>query len=785
MTPLPIPAPVVGGCQTPVMTVTATQLENYWPKHKDSCPRRWVFRSVKRLPTSMKGSSSFGDVMHKVIERYLRSDEKGTDPKTGQAVNLYPKDWDLGVDRFGKTGTRISLREQDNVRTLIQVAKDKGLLVRHQGREIEAPFKIMLPLGDGTAVLMDGHRDLVVRPNEVTDHKSSKDRRYKISKKRLLRDPQMLFYSLATWLEHKQRTGEELHEVRVTHVFFCKNPKDLHVQPVEGVISRKRLGCFYHRLVRVVKDMASLRGLVEAGSDHHTHEDYYVPHLPLPPSGIRACRTYGGCSYAGICSGTDDPVTHGMALDAANAARQEAERNETTARRPGSLFGAQTNPLQWKQNSVAGGGSIVSMFQDRLNARKAANTGTPVAAQVSANAPGAQAEIRKITQGAADQVFGTDALPPGHPLAPAPQVPPAAPAPPPSVPQAAPVPGAPEWAKAGCGACKGIGWDRKTCDPCRICKASARKREVPHPDDFVIENVGDGTIVWEPKDGINAVGGVTKLVPLEGPPPSAAPTPSQSTSATVSPAQTAPAGPSQPAPAVTSAAPTTPPPAQPAVASGPTATVTATPAPTTAPAAPRSTVSMSIPPAREEAAPTPPAPRPVTVPEPDSEEEESDEEESEGEEKPGDLPKKSRGGRPKGSKNKAKPVVVMTVPAGQATDSVAPTTFSLVAPKLENPQGFILAVNCAVRGFPTEQIVNLEALFKHYATLLASQEGVQNYFMINAFKRRDAMASIAHVVAAHVDGKVVIGFCDTPDMVTFVAALRPLANSEFFGGFSG
>jgi hypothetical protein len=273
--------------------LTATQLETFWREEKDSCRRRWWFKYVRRLPTVQRSGGAFGDVLHAVLERYLNADHRGVDPKTGFAVDLYPKGWDTPVDRYsGQFGALLSPVEANLIRSLISEALDRGLLYRPPNRMVEVHFEHALTLPSGRSALLRGDIDMIVPPDLVWDHKSHKSMKYARSKPKMKTSPQMLSYALALY-RGQEAAGVKLDGVHLKHLVFAK--EEGRVRETPGYATAEEILAFESKLKERADEMLDLK------AEKTTDEVW--PYVPGPEPKSRACLAYGGCPFAGICSG--------------------------------------------------------------------------------------------------------------------------------------------------------------------------------------------------------------------------------------------------------------------------------------------------------------------------------------------------------------------------------------------------------------------------------------------------------------------------------------------------
>lgn len=683
------------------LITSPSQLEDYWPEDQARCPRRWVLRSVLKLPTIQRHSAAFGDVAHKVIERYMRSDDRGYDIKTGEPLELYPGGWDQAEDRFGKKGDFISPVEAGTITKLVKQAIDTGALYRIPNRRIEEPYSFDLETPEGL-VKIHGYMDLCAiegKHGEHWDHKTHKRSAYALSNKKIAKSVQMLCGALALYIQ----SGCELVDVTLRHIAFIKERGKERLHKRQGrdpVVTEADLLVFASKLAEVCADMIRTRRAAEGVKDVRTIEG------PAPKS--RACTKYGPCDFIDVCKEGDAAISP----DQYRVQIQEArDRNQSLTNRAltagtktvsfcGVAIPTATVQLNLDQNRRL---PMASMFQDRL-AKMTAISGAGQAAAAGTAPPAQQAA----------------APAPKSPAAPAQQL--VKPTPP--VQQAAPKLDYP-WADANCGACKGkVPGLNKDGNPCRICDATAQKRGVLPSSAYIIVPDGKGGLIFEPK-------------PEDAP------------------AEIVPATPAQ---------------AQQAVQQ---IEESAQAAPVAGEAEEQDEDSADDEESEDEGAEEQaPAPQPAPAPAPKAQAQATNPDVG------GEAPRGP--GRPKGARNKPKPTGPVNPPlavAAQAVDSEAPLGFSVGLPEGFDPAkrtGMTLIVNAYMQTMGQEmKTVNLDTVFAHYASLLAQSQGVPNFYYLGAFRRRDALASHASEIAAHYDGKVIIGRTDSPDLLTFVSALRP------------
>lgn len=95
--------------------------------------------------------------------------------------------------------------------------------------------------------------------------------------------------------------------------------------------------------------------------------------------------------------------------------------------------------------------------------------------------------------------------------------------------------------------------------------------------------------------------------------------------------------------------------------------------------------------------------------------------------------------------------------------------------------GMNLFIGCSpAKGMAREQ-VQIEDVLLYYGNQLAAREEKQSYFELQAFARRDMLASVAKQIAEENTNKNVIAFGKSPDIDALLAALRPFATNVVEG----
>ena len=305
-----------------LLQLSASQIETY-----RDCHRKWWLDKVRKLPTRSSHSQVFGTVVHSVIERFLLADDLGRDTATGLPVNLYPTDWHVAKDRWGKKceakdcGPRcgachgtgllcegaISPMEQDDVKRLIASAIENGVLERLPGRRVEAGFtrtilkhdcpacagveapfeggKCLKCKGDGkgTTVTLTGFVDVLFR-DQVQDHKTTSAMRWAKSPAALQKNTQMLIYAYEA-LEQAKARGEPLPAtIILRHNVYCA--KENKVRKTETSVSREAVETHWSQVLRDCAHMVELRDIADTWHD-----------IKEPDNPATVCNAYGGCPF--------------------------------------------------------------------------------------------------------------------------------------------------------------------------------------------------------------------------------------------------------------------------------------------------------------------------------------------------------------------------------------------------------------------------------------------------------------------------------------------------------
>ena len=269
------------------LKVSASTIATADPKD-DGCFRKWYLQNYLKLPQLPMGSTTFGSVLHEVCERYLHGDSNGL--VNGKPVNLYPVGWEHPLDRDGNFEKHsISMEEQAIIKNLIATSIEEGILMRVEGREIEKKFDNW-EFMDG--VVGKGFIDLL-EPGAIRDHKTTKSMRWAKSiksdaKTYLGRNIQMMLYAFWYYTEGGFDKSKPL---TLSHQYYCKDPKKPHVERREVSVTWEKVERFMLERIAPTVEMMLVYRDVKKWDD-----------IPLPDDPASACRKYGGCPFARICT---------------------------------------------------------------------------------------------------------------------------------------------------------------------------------------------------------------------------------------------------------------------------------------------------------------------------------------------------------------------------------------------------------------------------------------------------------------------------------------------------
>lgn len=511
-----------------VINTSASQFETY-----NLCRRKWWLDKVRKLYIPSSTAQGFGTVLHAVVERWMLADDLGRDAD-GKPVELYPQGWHNALDKYsGLVDYSCTAAEQDIIKKLVTIAIEEGVLERLPGRLIERDFtrsilSIKCPTcggtgtkmihrpdigkktyvsdgkcetckGDkkGTTIMITGFIDVEL-PDQIQDHKSTKNMKWAKSPAKLRENIQMLIYAKMHLIDLEERGQPLPPSITLRHNVFCKDPKKPKVRKTFIEVSLEEINKHWDQILQAALDMDALRRTSNDWTD-----------IPDPVNLSVACNAYGGCPFLSICSGQESMGMYEKRLASKYASGHNGKD------KPKGLV----QPFETKDTSTSERGSTMTTFQSRLAAKKAeqaAAGGTP--APAPAINPAAPAPVA-----APVTVMASPAVAEAPQAAPAP-APVPAPAPAPvaaAVPSPAPAPApaaastAPPWADPACTACRGIGFNTKG-TPCRICDLSASQAGRIPSTNFLLTADGQGNIYWQNQADDQHAG--TSPLPIQSPP---------------------------------------------------------------------------------------------------------------------------------------------------------------------------------------------------------------------------------------------------------------------------
>ena len=453
----------------------------------DDCLRRWWLNKRCKIPQDQRKATIFGDVHHAVCARFLEADDRGLDLTTGKPVVLYPEGWRVMADRFDKSGTlyKVSDSEAALIKILIQKAITEGVLLREPQREVEREFETVIFSKGYLKVFLRGFVDLTT-PRSIEDHKTTKNKKYLLSKAKLKKSIQMMGYAYERYLQKHQGN------IWLCHNGFVKDFDMPYIKKTEVEVTQIEVMDFFNdKILPIIKRMLK----------------YYTEYPPtrisdwrnVPPAdnSNQSCNHHYGapCPYVMICSGL-------ITLD--NYLRK---------------YGMTVTDITGKTENIEKGKPMSNSLMSKIKQEQAAQAGTtatpvkPVAslAEVAAATEVKEQPVQQISVGglagmlakvqagakavagvvktavataeSVEQVAGAvqETL---------------------SDKQTAPWYTFPE-GEAGCPACKDndtLGFNTKM-EPCMICVSRARAQGKLCPEDFEVDVLEDGKLQFKPRQG--------------------------------------------------------------------------------------------------------------------------------------------------------------------------------------------------------------------------------------------------------------------------------------------
>ncbi len=455
----------------------------------DDCLRRWWLHKRCKLPQDQRKATIFGDVHHAVCARFLEADDRGVDIKTGKPVELYPEGWRVMANRFDKNGTlyKVSDSEAALIKVLVQKAITDGILVREPGRTIEREFETVIFSKGYVKIILKGFVD-VDTPRGIEDHKTTKNKKYLLSKAKLRKDIQIMGYAYEKYLQKHQGN------IWLCHNGFVKDFDSPLVKKIEVEVSQIEVMEFFNdKILPIIKKMLK----------------YYTEYPPsrvndwrkVPPAdnANQSCNFHYGapCPYVLICSGMItidkylrkygntveditgkiDPIEKGKPMNSLMDRIKKEQAGQTVSQGAAASVATQAQeavaievPEQPAQIATGGLSAMLAKVQAGAKAVVGAVTRTA-------------APVVPITE-VAESVAIVDAIIVKTEK------------------QTAP------WYtfnanETACPACKDndvLGFN-SSMEPCMICVCKARAQDKPCPENYVVGVLLDGKLSFTPNDG--------------------------------------------------------------------------------------------------------------------------------------------------------------------------------------------------------------------------------------------------------------------------------------------
>lgn len=373
-TPRPL---AIGKSGAPAFYVSASQFENF-----ERCKRLWWFDRVLRLPQMPKGSTTFGTVLHAVLERHLRADDLGRDA-AGKAVDIYPPGWATVMDR----GVEASIdgQEQDLVRRLVSASIEQGIIQRWPGRVVEDDFDVVMDAastsGTGHEIRLTGLIDVRL-PDGIVDHKSAKRRSYLLSKDALPESRQMTLYGQVLVRKLSEIGAPVPQSIQLRHNGFVKDLNDPYVRQTSADVTPSHLAKKWTEARGLAREMSTIYQATLDRPQMAWHD------IPDPPNPTKACRAYGGCPYLSICFSGKTVASYIREISAMKIAVKEPSRS--ILRDPtGSLAASAAPPTPSAIRTFAGVPQMGVFDQIKKQQAAAAAPVAPAAPPPQAAATGA------------------------------------------------------------------------------------------------------------------------------------------------------------------------------------------------------------------------------------------------------------------------------------------------------------------------------------------------------------------------------------------------------------
>lgn len=269
------------------------------------CPRKWWFRYVCKLEEPKKTFQGLGSAFHRVIETFLKADATGRDPATGKPVELYTPEL---VSEF-----KLLPQDLELIQRLIPEAIENGTLYRPGGDfAVEREYFWDIPGGKAQE---HGFTDLL-EADCVSDHKTTSASRWALTREDLKFDLQMRAYALELTRVHRAQGQEPPEEIRLRHNIYVTKDKPRTFYRETSVLQQDLIE-HEEKILQIVNDMLTLTPV--RATDWES-----IPDSPRPKSD--ACNAYGGCPYRGICAKAERPDQYKLRIE--NAKKTPAQLAE-------------------------------------------------------------------------------------------------------------------------------------------------------------------------------------------------------------------------------------------------------------------------------------------------------------------------------------------------------------------------------------------------------------------------------------------------------------------------
>lgn len=260
------------------LIVSASQLKTW-----NSCIRKWWFERVKKLPTVPGHALCFGTVFDNVANRWLNADGAGRDEE-GNPVELYPPGWYIDEQNMDF----IDDSEQGRIKLLIERGIEEGILSRTHGRKIQEKFFRQIVPG----VSIVGYIDILLEDlYTIEDNKTTKSKRWALSKKALSEDLQMNIYGAELLFRLLEKDKPLPDRIEFQHNYFTKQDK-LEVFKRQVSVKVSEIEKIWNK---IELDIINMLSIYKKGE-----KEYKFKEIPGSED-YSSCNSYGGCPFQGIC----------------------------------------------------------------------------------------------------------------------------------------------------------------------------------------------------------------------------------------------------------------------------------------------------------------------------------------------------------------------------------------------------------------------------------------------------------------------------------------------------